>query len=140
MATDFDAQSVTINYSGGSIEMVIGNAKDLFGEDASFLSPTGEEKTVSVKSHTRTRVIGGPSTPVEATTYTYTQWPVGSSSNSKGGEAILMRWDGSEGWWTARMSGSAWEFGTFLNANSTKAVTFKTEQGTPYGPFIKSAP
>jgi hypothetical protein len=138
MATDFDAQSVTINYPGGSIEMVIGNAKSLFGDDAAFLSPVGEEKTVSVKSHTRTRVIGGPSTPVEATTYTYTQWPVGSSSNSKGGEAILMRWDGSEGWWTARMSGSAWELGTFLNTASTKAVSFKTEQGTPYGPFIKN--
>jgi hypothetical protein len=138
MATDLDAQSVTINYSGGSIEMVIGNAKSLFGEDASFLSPTGVEKTVSVIGHPRVRVIGGPSKQVEATTYTYTQWPVGSSSNSKGGEAILMRWDGSEGWWTARMSGSAWELGTFLNTNSIKAVTFKTEQGTPYGPFIKN--
>ena len=137
MATDFDAQSVTINYSGGSIEMVIGNAKSLFGSDASFLSPTGVEKTVSVKAHPRVRLIGGASKQVAATTYTYTQWPVGSSSNSKGGEAILMRWDGSEGWWTARMSGSAWELGTFLNTNSIKAVTFKTEQGTPYGPFIK---
>ena len=139
MATDFDAQSVTINYDGGSIRMVIGNAKDLFGADASFLSPTGEQKTVSVKAHTRTRVIGGSSTPVEANTYTYTQWPVGSSSNSSGGEAILMRWDGSEGWWTARMTGSAWELGTFLNVHSTKPVTFKTEQGTPYGPFVKSS-
>ena len=139
MATDFDAQSVTINYPGGSIEMVIGNAKSLFGDDAAFLSPVGEEKTVSVKSHTRTRVIGGPSTPVEATTYTYTQWPVGSSSNSKGGEAILMRWDGSEGWWTARMTGSAWELGTFLNSSAPTSVEFKTENGTPYGPFINQS-
>ena len=139
MATDIDAQSVTINYPGGSIEMVIGNAKSLFGEDASFLSPQGVEKTVSVIGHPRIRVIGGPSKQIEPNTYTYTQWPIGSSSNSKGGEAILMRWDGSEGWWTARMSGSAWELGTFLNTSSTKAVTFKTEQGTPYGPFIKGA-
>ena len=137
MATDFDAQSVTINYTGGSIRMVVGNAKDLFGPDASQLSPEGIVKTVSVKSHTRTRVIGGPSTPVEANTYTYTQWPTGSSSNSAGGEAILMRWEDSEGWWTARMTGSAWELGTFLNTTALKAVTFKTEQGTPYGPFIK---
>jgi hypothetical protein len=137
MATDVDAQSVTINYSGGSIEMVIGNAKDLFGDDASFLSPTGEEKTVSVREHPRTRIIGGPTKTIESNVYTYTQWPVGSSSNAAGGEAIMMRWDGSEGWWTARMSGSAWELGTFLNTSSIKAVTFKTEQGTPYGPFIK---
>lgn len=140
MATDFDAQSVTINYPGGSIRMVVGNAKALFGNDPSFLSPVGVEKTVSVKAHTRIRTIGGPSTPVNATTYTYTQWPVGSNGNSAGGEAILMRWEGSEGWWTARMTGSAWELGTFLNSNALKAVGFKTEQGTPYGPFIKAAP
>ena len=137
MATDFDAQSVAINYEGGSIRMVVGNAKSLFGTDAQFLRPTGVEKTVSVKSHTRTRVIGQPATPVEATTYTYTQWPVGSGGNSEGGEAILMSWEGSEGWWTARMSGSAWELGTFLNNAALKAVSFKTENGTPYGPFIK---
>jgi hypothetical protein len=117
--------------------MVVGNAKSLFGDDAQFLRPTGQEKTVSVKSHTRTRVIGGPSTPVEATTYTYTQWPVGSGGNSAGGEAIMMSWEGSEGWWTARMSGSAWDLGTFLNSAALKAVSFKTENGTPYGPFIK---
>lgn len=139
MATDFDAQGVTINYDGGSIRMVVGNAKDLFGSDSSFLSPTGVQKTVSVKSHTRVRVIGGASTPVNATTYTYTQWPTSSGGNADGGEAILMSWEGSEGWWTARMTGSAWELGSFLNVHSTKAVTFKTENGTPYGPFIKSA-
>lgn len=136
MAIDPDAQSVTINYPGGSIRMAYGNAKALFGADNPNLRPDGEQKTVSVKSHTRTRVIGGASTPVNATTYTYTQWPVGSSSNAAGGEAILIRWDGSEGWWTARMTGSAWELGTFLNQSVPNSVEFKTENGTPYGPFI----
>lgn len=139
MATDSDALSISINYEGGSLRMVVGNAKSLFGDDAQILRPTGVEKTVSVKSHTRTRVIGGASTPVNATTYTYTQWPVGSNGNSDGGEAILMSWEGSEGWWTARMSGSAWELGTFLNTAALKAVVFKTENGTPYGPFVKPA-
>ena len=115
--------------------MTVGNAKDLFGEEKYIFRPDGEEKTVSVKSHTRTRVIGGPTTTVEGTSYQYTQWPVGSGGNASGGEAILMRWEGSEGWWTARMSGSAWHLGTFLRAASTKVVSFKTENGTPYGPF-----
>ena len=137
MATDFDAQTIAINYEGGSIRMVVGNVKSLFGEDSQFLRPVGQEKSVSVKAHTRVRVIGGASTPVGATTYSYTQWPVGSGGNSDGGEAILMAWEGSEGWWTARMSGSAWELGTFLNSTALKAVSFKTEKGTPYGPFIK---
>lgn len=136
MAIDPDAQSVTINYEGGSIRMAAGNAKALFGEDNPNLRPDGEEKTVSVKSHSRTRVIGGPSTSVEANTYKYTQWPVGSSSNAAGGEAILLKWDGSEGWWTARMTGSAWELGKFLNGSVPKSVSFKTANGTPYGPFI----
>ena len=70
MAIDADAQSVTINYEGGSIRMAMGNARSLFGADNPNLRPSGEQKTVSVKSHTRTRVIGGPTTPVEASTYT----------------------------------------------------------------------
>ena len=136
MALDPDAASVTVNYEGGSLRMAMGNAKDLFGDNNPNLRPTGEQKTVSVKSHTRTRIIGGPTTPVEATTYSYVQWPVGSGGNAAGGEAILMRWDGSEGWWTARMTGSAWELGAFLNTSVSKPVEFKTENGTPYGPFI----
>ena len=136
MALDTDAQSVTINYTGGSLRMAMGNAKSLFGEDNPNLRPSGEQKTVSVKSHTRTRLIGGASTPVEATSYTYTQWPVSGSGNAAGGEAIQMRWTGSEGWWTARMTGSAWELGTFLNIAAANDVEFKTENGTPYGPFV----
>jgi len=139
MALDPDAQLVTINYSGGYIELPVGNAKDLFGEDPELLRPEGEEKSVSVKSHSRVRVIGGASTPVAAYQYTYTQWPTQRGSQNAGGEAIEMTWEGSEGSWTARMGGSAWELGTFLNTKSPKAVSFKTHNGTGYGPFIKSS-
>ena len=136
MTVDPDSREISINYTGGSIVMTIGNAKDLFGTDSSLLRPTGQSTSVSVSGHTRTRVIGGSPTTVSAYTYTYTQWPVGSSSLASGGEAIMMSWDGSSGWWTARMKGSAADLGTFLNTSSPKAVRFKTERGTPYGPFI----
>ena len=137
MAQDPDAREISINYEGGSIVMTIGNAKSLFGEDSSVLRPTGVQTDVTVKSHNRTRVIGGASKTVGAFSYTYTQWPVGSSSLAAGGEPIEMAWEGSDGYWTARMTGSAWELGTFLNSTAPKAVTFKTDRGVPYGPFIK---
>lgn len=138
MAQDFDATNVTINYEGGSITMPIGNVKALFGDDGfQLLRPTGEEVTVSKKSHSRTRVIGGPSTTVSATTYTYTKWPRTSRSNSAGGAEIVMAWESSEGNWIARMTGSASDLGTFLNEKAPKAVTFSTS-GSNYGPFIKA--
>ena len=139
MALDPDAQLVTINYTGGYIVMPVGNAKDLFGDDASILRMEGIETTVAVKTHPRIRVIGGPSTQIDSYTYTYTQWPTQAGSQNAGGEAIEMTWEGSEGSWTARMGGSAWELGTFLNTKSPKAVSFKTHNGTGYGPFIKSS-
>ena len=136
MATDFDALNVTINYTGGSITLPAGNAKSLFGDDGyELLRPEGEEVTISKKSHTRTAVIGGPSTNVSATSYTITKWPRSSRSNSAGGEEIVMAWEGSEGNWVARMSGSASDLGTFLNTSSPKPVTFSTA-GSNYGPFI----
>lgn len=140
MTVDPDSREISINYDGGSIVMSIGNAKSLFGEDSSVLRPTGVETNVSVRQHTRVRVIGGPSKTIEPYQYTYKQWPVGSSSLASGGEPIMMAWEGSEGWWTARMSGSAWELGEFLNSSAPVPVTFKTEAGTPYGPFVMEMP
>ena len=140
MSVDPDAREISINYAGGSLVMTIGNAKSLFGEDSELLRPEGETQSVSVSGHSRTRVIGGPTTNVAAYTYTYTQWPVGSSSLASGGEAISMAWEGSDGFWTARLKGSAADLGTFLNSKSLVPVSFKTQRGTPYGPFIKEGP
>lgn len=137
MAQDFDAANVTINYEGGSITMPIGNAKNLFGDDGyQLLRPQGEDVTVSVKAHSRTRVIGGPTTSVSSTSYTYKKWPRSSRSNSAGGQQIVMAWEGSEGNWIARMTGSAADLGTFLNASAPKPVTFSTS-GSNYGPFVR---
>ena len=139
MATDFDAFNVTINYSGGSITLPAGNAKSLFGDDGyELLRPEGEQVTISKKAHSRTAVIGGPSTNVAASTFTYTKWPRSSRSNSAGGQEIVMAWEGSQGNWVARMAGSASDLGTFLNAKSPKPVTFATA-GSNYGPFVRSS-
>ena len=137
---DPDAQEISINFAGGSCVMTIGLARAIFGEDSQFLRQDGVSTDVSVRGHTRTRVIGGPATTISAYTYNYTQWPVGSSSSAAGGEAIMIRAEGTDGWWTARLKGSCWEFGTFLNSNAPVATTFKTEAGVPYGPFIAETP
>ena len=136
MTLDPDALNVTINYSGGSITLPVGNAKDLFGDNPELLRPTPVDLTISKKAHSRIRVIGEPATNVSASTYTVTQWPRTRRSNAAGGEAIVMRWENSEGDWVARMTGPAYELGTFLNETSPKAVSFYTK-GSKYGPFIK---
>ena len=138
MSADVDAREITIAYTGGSVTMTVGNAKDLFGQDNPLVSVIGEEKTVSVKESTRTRVIGGPSKVVPGYTYTYTQWPTGGHGQSAGGEEVMMSWTGSDGEWTARVSGSLWEFGQFLNTSSPKTVFFNAKGGKPYGPFKAS--
>ena len=138
MTADFDALSVTINYDGGSITLPIGNAKDLFGEDSTLIRQEPTDVTVSKKAHSRVRLIGGATTQVSATTYTYKQFPRRRKSQSAAGEEIVMAWEGSEGGWVARMNGPAWMLSDFLNNSSPKAVTFTTA-GSHYGPFIKGS-
>ena len=135
MATDRDAAQITLNYTGGSLTMTIGNAKDLFGEDNSLLQAVGEEVTSSVKAHTRTRVIGGSTTNVAAHNREYIQWPVSQANNAAGGKLIYMSWQDSDGSWAARVTGSMSVLGTFLNAAAAKPVSFRTARGTKYGPF-----
>jgi hypothetical protein len=138
MATDPDARKVPINYEGGTIVMTYGMAKNLFSDDSQYISPEAEDKSVSVKAHTRTRVIGGASTPVSGYSYTFKSWPNLPGGNSSGGEAILMTWDGTDSWWTARLHGSASDLGSFLDKESPRGVLFKTERGTTYGPFVRT--
>ena len=138
MAQDLDAREVTINYDGGSLSMTAGNAKDLFGENASFIGGGGEEATVSVKSHTRTRVIGGASKTISAYSYTYEQWPASGHGQAAGGEPVSMTWEGSEGSWIGRVNGPLWQLASFLEDNSPKNVFFSALGGKTYGPFKKS--
>ena len=132
---DADAREITLNYGSGSISMAIGNAKDIFGEDFVGFNGLPVDTTVSVKSHSRTRVIGGPSTPISSYTYTYQQWPTSTASNAQAGMVILMEWDGSGGPFTGRVMGSMADAATYFAANVQKTLRFRTQRGTKYGPF-----
>lgn len=134
---DPDAKDFTLNYSGGSLTMPLGALKNLFGDTYEGLTPVPETKQVGVREHPRVRVIGQPSTPVQSHTYELVQWPTSQASNAAAGEVVLLAWDGSEGSWTGRVTGSLSGLGVFLVSNSTKAVVFRSERGTKYGPFQK---
>lgn len=138
MSTDVDAQRITLNYEGGSLTMTIGNAKSLFGEDSELITGGGESTSVSVKGHTRTRVIGGPSTSISAFSYTFSKWPSGSSGNAAGGAEVAMWWVDSEGVWISRVSGPLWKLSDFLSVNAPQNTWFQAAGGKPFGPYRKS--
>ena len=137
MAGDLNARRVTINYDGGSFEMALGNIKGLFGESVVSEQTGGKDVTVSVKSHSRTRVIGGPATNVAANSYTYKQFPSSSNSLAAGGEEVAVWWEGSEGRWISRVSGPLYAFGEYLNSAAGFDTFFRAAGGKTYGPFRK---
>ena len=129
---------MTINYEGGSIEMAVGNVLSLWSDQTLSDVTAGKQVSVTVKGHTRTRVIGGPSTTVAATTYDYTQFPSSGNSQAAGGEEVMISWEGSDGWWTSRVNGPVWKLGEYLNKTSPNATFFKIKGGRTYGPFSKN--
>ena len=132
---DVDAQELKLNYEGGSLAMPLGNMRSLFGDGSNLLLQDGVDYKKTVPTFSRVRVIGGPTSTVREFDRQYTQWPTSQASNAGAGRTCQMRWDGSEGWWTARYTGAAADLGSFLQAFAAKPVEFVTSRGTQYGPF-----
>lgn len=140
MAMDPLARRLTIGFPGGSLNAARGTLEALFGE-ALVEQQLNETAEVTRRSHSRVRVIGGESTGVASANYTRTKYPQGSAAGAAGGEPIRMFVDGD--WWTARLSGSHQAFNAFLEGSSWgsgKNAIWKSERGTPYGPFKSSSP
>ena len=133
---DPDAQQVTLNYVGGSLTTTVGVAKSLFGGNYELLVSTPVPVSTSVSSHSRTRIIGEPSTTVSAHSRDYQQWPTSNANNAAAGKKVLLSWEGSSGDWVGRVTGAMADFGTFLSESAPKAVKFRTSRGTKYGPFV----
>ena len=138
MSADMDAKEITLRYEGGSITMSRGNAKDIFGPDFSGLNPGPVERSVEVKAHTRVRTIGGASKSIDRYSYTFQSWPRSSASNARAGTVIYMEWEGSEGDFTGRVTGSMAKACSYFNDNVAKVLGFRTQRGTEYGPFAPS--
>ncbi len=137
MASDPKASDFTINYEGGSLTMPRGNLEDIFGDDFADLNPDEKKTSVTVKQHTRTRVIGGSSTTILPFSYSYTSWPRSEANNAAAGRVAIFTWKDSDGNWDGRVTGSFADLGTFLSKKSPKTINFRTERGTKYGPFKK---
>ena len=132
---DPDAQQLTINYAGGSLTMSIGNLKSLFGTNYELLTSTPVDVSTSVSSHSRTRVIGGPTSTVTAHTRDYKGWPTSQANGPAAGKKVLLNWEVVSGQWVGRVTGAMADLGVFLSENTAKTVNFRTMRGTKYGPY-----
>ena len=127
-----DERILTIPYPGGAVSSFGANLKDVFGDQFEGLAIEPENVSVSVSAHSRTRVIGGPSTQVSGTTYRLDSWPRQPVDPAAGGTPILMTLSDGEDW-TFRISGPFWRFNNFLRDNmAVDAVFYRTERGTQY--------
>lgn len=130
MATD--ERILTIPYQGGAISSFGANLKDVFGQNFEGLKVEPESVSVSVQSHPRTRVIGGPSTQVNAHTYRLDSWPRQPVDPAAGGTTILMTLSDGEDW-TFRVSGPFWRLNNFLRDNMIPdSIFYRSERGTQY--------
>lgn len=128
----------TVNFqNGGALTATRGLLDAIF---AAGMLTTGScnapTNTVSVKSHSRTRVIGLPSTTVSSYSYSLKAYPTTNKNARQGGEPISLRVNGE--WWTARLSGSHQNFMEWLCANTSSLAVdelyWKSQHGTNYGP------
>ena len=127
-----DERILTIPYPGGAVSSFGANLKDVFGEKFEGLAIEPENVSVSVRAHSRTRVIGGASTQVSGTTYRLDSWPRQPVDPAAGGTPILMTLSDGEDW-TFRISGPFWRFNNFLRDNmEVDAIFYRSERGTQY--------
>ena len=136
MAVDPNARQIILNYTGGSLRMPVGNAKDLFGENYDLLKPNGVPYNKRIPSHSRTRVIGGEPSTVKEHDRDYMKWPTSQANNAGAGKVAMMYWEGSGNPWQVRYTGAAADLTTFLSESSPKPVGFTTSRGTAYGVVI----
>lgn len=132
------ARVYTVNFAGGgALTATRGLLDAIFAAgmltSGSCNAPT---ETVSVKSHGRKRVIGGPTTNVAGYSYSLKAYPTTPKLARSGGEEIQVRVNGE--WWTARLSGSHQNFMAWLCANADSLAVdefyWKSQHGTNYGP------
>ena len=123
-----------INTYYGAMTARVGLFKALFKDGADLVAGCNKtDKTVTVKSHQRTRVIGGETKTIAQTTYDVELFPRKNVSLGKGGEEYKVLVDGS--WWGFRISGKQSTFHSFLCSNRDKLLNdmhYKTQSGASY--------
>jgi hypothetical protein len=136
MALDDKARKIALNFPGGSLTATRGLLEAVFGVGLTGAGQRMTESSVSVSGHSRTRVIGGSSTNVAASSYTRKKYPTTVNGGAAGGEAVALLVGGR--YWTARLSGSHQDFAAFLagaDFYNDHTLFWRSEKGTQYGPF-----
>ena len=131
-----DAQVQTVNYPGGSISMVRGALRVFLGANLGDLNGDVEAVNTAVSGHQRVRVIGEPAVTVSAHNREYNQYPTSNANGAAAGKKVLMSFEGSDGLWTGRVSGTMAALADFLADNAVVRTEFRTARGKKYGPFI----
>lgn len=132
MAVDPKAREFALTYDGGYFRATVGLLEYLYGPNFGDNVGAGQSKSVSVKGHTRQRVIGGPSTSVAGYSYNYIDYPHRNKGTAATGQQIAIQTD--DGVFSARVGGSIQDFKAFLagTGKPLKAFMFSTERGTEY--------
>ena len=133
-------RSATINFTGGYLEAAYGNLVQTFGELTS--APISGTRSITRKAHSRTNKIGGESTNVAETTFTEKIIPRRNASGAAAGQPITVITP--VGSYTARLGGSIEDFvswvGDSIYVKVIDTMTFASERGAVYGPFVNPMP
>lgn len=132
MAADTKARKFSISWDGGYLTTTRYVLEAIYGADFMEKVGSGKAKTIAVKGHSRTRVIGQPAKTVASYSYSLIEYPSRTKGAAAGGQPIKILI--GEDWWTARLGGSVQDFKTFLagTGKPDKAFTFTTERGREY--------
>jgi hypothetical protein len=132
VAFDPKARKFSLSWDGGYLSTTAGLLEALYGQDFMEKVGAGPAKTITVKSHSRQRVIGGASKAVGGYSYSVVKYPRRVSGGAAGGQEIKIEYGGSM--WTARLGGSVQDFKQFLagTGKPSKAFQFVTEKGGLY--------
>ena len=136
MPAYLQAKKIALNFPGGSLTATKGLLEAIFGPNLTGAGENVTVGTVTVSGHSRTRVIGGPSTAVGGYSYTNKKYPTTVNGGASGGKVVMLLVGGK--YWRARLSGSQQNFADFCAGASfffDGAFFFKSERGKGYGPF-----
>jgi hypothetical protein len=132
MAFDAKARTFTLSWEGGYLTATAGLLEFLYGPGFMGKVGAGAAQSITVKTHPRQRIIGGPTKQVDAYGYNLIKYPRRVKGAASGGVPIQIEADGA--FWAARLGGSIQDFKTFLagTGKPLQAFQFVSERGGTY--------
>jgi hypothetical protein len=137
---DAGAKNQNLGYPGGSVTGAVGTLDFFFNLSVGNSDYCQAASiTVSRKSYTRTRVIGGVTTTVRATSYALKDFPFVDDQTGQAGKEISIIDPASGDSWVLRMRGSMQSLIQAIcsgNLEASRAFYIRSLRGRTYGPFV----